>query len=341
MSWIAWSAGAAGVAAVCAAVERSLVRRFHEAGVVDQVGERSSHTQPTPRGGGAGFVLAATVGWMIAVVLVPGIDRVRLGGIMVAAVMIATIGFLDDLRGVSALWRLLVHLAAAALGLWSASASSLLPDAPMPQAVGFAVLVVGVAWFVNAFNFMDGTDAFAASHGLAVSALIVALLCIGGSADPTSLAIATSLGAALLGFLPWNWPKARIFMGDVGSGWMGFVVALLLVSVCSTRPAVASAGLALLAPFMMDPTVCLVRRALRGERIWQAHRSHAFQNLSRRVGSHSRLLALWWGIGLLAYLPLAVLTFNAGPWPWLPLALALGAVQALALKSGVPGVAER
>jgi len=119
------------------------------------------------------------------------------------------------------------------------------------------------------------------------------------------------------------------------------MVALTWVAAGRVRPDAALAGLAWIAPFLMDASVCVVRRALRGERVWQAHRSHAYQNLVRRLGGHARLLGVWWALMLGVYLPLAALVARTGPWPWLPIALAAGVAQALVLKSGVAGVAER
>lgn len=322
--------GAVAVAVLSACMVAWLIRRFRTAGILDQVGARSSHTQPTPRGGGLGFVVAATLAWMTAAWVLPGGCSPALLGVASAGVVVAGVGFLDDLRGVPAAIRLLVHLAAAAAGLWAVAG-------PVPPAEGWpvaAVAVVATAWFVNAFNFMDGTDGFAATHGVAVTGMLVAMLWGGGPALPLGVA------AAVLGFLPFNWPRARIFMGDVGSGWLGLAVAMSLVWAWRNSPEAAAAALAWLSPFIMDPTVCLARRAARGERVWQAHRSHGFQNLARLLGSHARLLAAWWSVSLVVYLPLWWLTWRGGWWPWLPLALACGAVQALALRSGVPGVAE-
>ena len=326
---------ALSVAVVSAVIVRTLVHRFRVAGIVDEVGVRSSHARPTPRGGGLGFVVAATTGWIAAAAWVPDPARTALVGVIVSGLLVASVGFLDDLRGVPALGRLLVHLAAAGLGLWAIGC--LQPAGPV--LAGFAV--ISVAWCVNAFNFMDGTDAFAATHGVALTGLLVILLQADHGEDPVATTLALGTCAALAGFLPFNWPRARIFMGDVGSGWLGLTVALSLVASHRADAAAAVAGLAWLSPFLMDPTVCLVRRASRGERVWKAHRSHGFQNLSRRLGSHGRLLAVWWSVSLFIYLPLAWLSWRVGWWPWLPIALAAGVVQALVLRSGVPGVAEQ
>lgn len=331
--------------ALSALLVRALIRRFHAAGIVDAVGHRSSHALPTPRGGGLGFVLAATVAWVAAPFCLQDVSLATMVGVVGAGAAVAAVGLLDDLRGVPAVVRLMVHLAAAALGLCSVSLCTISPALGAMQWASMVALVVAAAWFVNAFNFMDGTDAFAASHGVGVSVLVATLLVLDGadamSSRACALALACGIVAALIGFLPFNWPRARIFMGDVGSGWLGLSVAMMLAATYQAQSHASLAGLALLSPFLMDPTVCLARRAIRGERVWQAHRAHAFQNLSRQLGSHARLLAWWWAATIVVYLPLAVLTWRAGCWPWLPLALALGVMQAMLLRSGVPGVAER
>lgn len=338
-----WAVGAVGVAVLSSVLVAVLSRRLHAAGIVDAVGARSSHAQPTPRGGGLGFVAAATIGWIVAAIVSPGVSATPLLGVAGAGLAVAAVGFLDDLRGVPAIARLLVHLGAAVAGLGSLSAFESIGGGPLIVAGVFATMVVGVAWLVNAFNFMDGTDGFAATHGLAAVGVVAVPLLASPAGPECTLAIvmALAVAGALLGFLPFNWPKARIFMGDVGSGWLGLMVALTWVAAGRVRPDAALAGLAWIAPFLMDASVCVVRRALRGERVWQAHRSHAYQNLVRRLGGHARLLGVWWALMLGVYLPLAALVARTGPWPWLPIALAAGVAQALVLKSGVAGVAER
>lgn len=331
---------ALAAAALSALMVWWLVHRFTHLGIIDQVGERSSHLQATPRGGGVGFVIATTVALLVVSDFPEGVDTRLLAGVVCAGLAVAGIGFVDDLRGLRAPIRLAVHLAAAAVGVWCVwPLAGVAPFFGMGS-IAFAVLVVTVAWFVNAFNFMDGTDAFAASNTLAAVGLLAVLLIWSSRGTVSEIAVCGTVAAGLLGFLPFNWPKARIFMGDAGSGWLGLMTALSIMAAWRSSPADAFAALALLAPFIMDPTVCLVRRACRGERVWQAHRSHGYQNLVRRLGSHARLLGAWWCLGGLIYLPLALLVHAYGAWPWLALALGVGASQAVLLRSGVPGVCE-
>lgn len=331
---------ALAAAALSALIVWWLVHRFTHLGIVDQVGERSSHLQATPRGGGVGFVIASTIALLVVGDFPARVDTRLLAGVVCAGLVVAGIGFVDDLRGLRAPVRLAVHLAAAAVGVWCAwPLAGVAPSSGMGL-IAFAVLVVTVAWFVNAFNFMDGTDAFAASNTLAAVGLLAVLLIWSSRGTVSEIAVCGTVAAGLLGFLPFNWPKARIFMGDAGSGWLGLMTAVSIIAAWRSSPADAFAALALLAPFIMDPTVCLVRRACRGDRVWQAHRSHGYQNLVRRLGGHARLLGAWWFVVAIIYLPLALLVHAHGAWPWLPLALMAGATQAVLLQSGVPGVCE-
>ena len=333
---VAALAGSICVSAVSAVLVSLLIRRFHAAGIVDLVGARSSHTQPTARGGGLGFVIAATAAWLVVAWGVPGMATRTLLGVSGAGAAVAVVGLIDDIRGVPAFIRLLVHLVAAAIGLWA------VVDWPTVTTAWPIVIVavVALAWFVNAFNFMDGTDAFAATHGIMAAGVMATLLLLSGHGVTPASVVPLGVAAGVLGFLPFNWPRARVFMGDVGSGWLGLMVALSLGMAWKAEPHVAFASLTMLSPFMMDPTVCLVRRVVRGDRVWQAHRSHGFQNLSRRLGSHARLLTVWWGLSLAVYVPLSFLAWRSGWWPWLPVAVAAGVGQALVLGSGVAGIAD-
>lgn len=332
--------GGAGVAVLSSILVGLLIDRFRAAGVLDEVGHRSSHMKATPRGGGLGFVFATSVGWLAVASATTGEIRQALLGATVAGLGVALVGLLDDLRGVSAAVRLLVHLAAATLGLWALGVDGSQWPANFERILVLGVTTLAVAWSVNAFNFMDGTDGFAATHGFAACVLVLSLLTVGGSAFGILGLLALGTGAGLLGFLPFNWPRARIFMGDVGSGWIGLTIGLLLTEAWMKQRQVALSVSCLLSPFVMDASVCLVRRALRGECVWRAHRSHAYQNLARRLGSHARLLGVWWALSLAIHLPLSLLAWFTGSWHCLTISLALGAAQAMVLQSGVHGIAE-
>jgi Fuc2NAc and GlcNAc transferase len=144
---------------------------------------------------------------------------------------------------------------------------------------------LGIAWTVNLFNFMDGIDGIASAEAVFISWGGAWLAPLMGSAAAVP-AVGCTFGAVCCGFLVWNWPPARIFMGDVGSGYLGFVLVVLALAATRENPAALAVWLILGGIFFCDAFVTLVRRLARGERLYQAHRSHAYQWLSRRWGSH-------------------------------------------------------
>lgn len=250
-------------------------------GLVDHPGERRSHVSPTPRGGGIGIVVAC----LAMLLLVAATDLPPLPWVLVATglVLVAGIGWWDDHRPLQAWPRLLVHaIAAGLLGV----ASWLQGASPVAVMAGF-VLALGL---VNAWNFMDGIDGLAASQ---------ALLCGLGLAWVLSgpwTALGVAIAGACTGFLPYNLPRARLFLGDVGSGALGYLMAVLLAAGFAERP-VATWPVLLLAPMAMllDAGLTLGWRMRRGERWWEPHVQHLFQRTSRRVGhtAVAKAYALW------------------------------------------------
>ncbi len=307
--------------------------------LLDVPNQRSSHTVPTPRGGGLAFVAAFLAG--IVYLLLCGFfgpDRFPLF-LVVTSLLVAGIGFWDDLRPLPARYRFTVQVVAACLMVWAesrgggAGSGFRFPFIPFPLLA--AVLVLAVVWSLNLFNFMDGIDGLAASEGVFVAGGAAWLLALRGNAA-AGLPL-MMLAAACLGFLIWNWPPAGIFMGDVGSGFLGFVLAALALetSIFSTLLPV-SCWLILPAVFLTDTTITLLRRMGRGEKWYAAHRSHAYQHAAIIYRSHLRVtlavlaLDLFWLLPLsslcvilprfgglitvVAYLPLTILAlkFKAG-----------------------------
>lgn len=278
-----------------------LVRRFALArSLLDIPNERSSHSIPTPRGGGVaivvvvlGGILAGTVGgWIretIALALVP------------SGAAVALVSWLDDRRGVPRSIRFLVHIAAAAWVVYCLG--------PVEIGLGFLgpiVTVLGIAWMANLFNFMDGIDGLAAGEALTVGLAAMLLCWRVEDLEPTWLAALIVVAAA--GFLPWNWSPARIFLGDVGSVFLGFILASLGVLTSQRGDIPASGWLVLLGVFLLDATITLLRRFARGERWFVAHRSHAYQRAVQAGFTHARLsgavmaingvlaLLVWWAV---------------------------------------------
>lgn len=267
------------------------VRRYALRHLLDQPNERSSHTQPVPRGGGAAVVAAFLTG-VVALWLMQTLPTALMGSFVLGGGAIAAIGFLDDHRPIPARIRFLVHVAAAVLAVAVIGPIQQVQFGAtwvtLPYALAMLLSVLGVVWLINLYNFMDGIDGIAA--GQAVVAGTAAALIFGFGATPVHGALL--LAAASLGFLLHNWSPARIFMGDVGSGFLGYALGVLLLA--SAQPPSAHAGAAtwiwllLLGPFWIDATVTLVRRLLQGKRWYVAHRSHAYQHLARRLHSHAR-----------------------------------------------------
>jgi Fuc2NAc and GlcNAc transferase len=317
------------LAACVAAALTGLFRRHAVATrMLDVPNSRSSHVNPTPRGGGAAIAVVLIVGiailWLQGVIAVTVMLVCTVGGAVVAAV-----GYWDDKHGLAALPRFVVHVgtAAFAVALLSLVPNTQLPLAGVSAIVGYGALVLGIAWSINLFNFMDGIDGIAASEATFVSAAS-AFLVSGASAEMAWSSLCALTAGGGVGFLLWNWPPAKIFMGDVGSGFLGFWIAVVAVALHLSDALSIWTSAALCSIFLADATTTLLRRMFRGERWHQAHRSHAYQILTRRWNSHLTVTALSWAINVLIVLPLAyasTLWIQAAPWIAVGLILSLAA----------------
>lgn len=286
MLWWAGPVAAAVLAwALTGAVRRyALARRL-----VDVPNARSSHRDATPRGGGAAIVIVMTAG--LAWLWDGQAPAVIAGGLIVAVA-----GFIDDHGHVSPLIRLAAHTLAAAVAVPALGIASDWLTA------GLAVFFI--VWLVNLTNFMDGIDGLAGVQTFTVCAAGAAL---SGLVAPAAglWAAPVLLASATTGFLVWNWPPARIFMGDVGSGYVGYLVAVLTLRAGTASPELGWSWLILSGVFLVDATVTLVWRALRRERVFTAHRSHAYQHLAVAWGAHRPVTILVAAINVLWLTPLA------------------------------------
>jgi Fuc2NAc and GlcNAc transferase len=328
--WIA--AGAAVLSAVITGVVRSWVIRR---GLLDIPNQRSSHNVPTPRGGGIAVVAAMNVA-LIALALTGDVPLHTLIALAGGGAMVAIVGYMDDRNSLSARVRLSVHFAAAAWALFWLGG---LPPLQFGQRVfdlsvmGYVLGALGIVWTLNLFNFMDGVDGIAASEAVFVAGAGAAIYLI-HDASPELPALAVSLVGACAGFLIWNWPPAKIFMGDVGSGYIGYVIAVLAV-VAARESTVALLTWAILGGvFFVDATVTLVRRWRRREKLYEAHRSHAYQWLARRWNSHLRVTIATQAVNLAWLLPCAIYSTMAPALAgWLVVA-ALAPVGVAAVLAG-------
>ncbi|WP_068635758.1 MraY family glycosyltransferase [Thauera butanivorans] len=302
--------------------------------LLDLPNARSSHAVPTPRGGGVAIVLGflAATAWLAAHGALPWTWAWALLG---AGTAVALVGFLDDHGHVPARWRLLAHFCAAAWVLaWLGGAPPLALSGAAPGWIGNGLAAIYLAWMLNLYNFMDGIDGIAAVEAICAGLGGGALYLLAG--QPALALLPLALAAAAAGFLYWNFPPARIFMGDAGSGFVGVALGAMSLQAGWVSPELFWGWLILLGVFVVDATFTLLRRLLRGERVHEAHRRHAYQFAARHFGSHRPVtlavaalnlgwllpLALWVGSGgldgitgvAIAWLPLLALAirFRAG-----------------------------
>jgi UDP-N-acetylmuramyl pentapeptide phosphotransferase/UDP-N-acetylglucosamine-1-phosphate transferase len=279
-----------------------LCRRAEAWGLIDVPNERSLHSRVMPRGGG--IALAAVVALGLLALATLGMTGAAGAAVLVgAALIVAAIGWQDDRRSVDPGPRMLVHLLAALalIAAWGTFDRIALPGdltwTPSPV-MATAITVLWIVALCNVYNFMDGIDGLAA--GQAVLAGMLWAWAVAGEVPLVSLGGAI-VGGASLGFLWHNWSPARIFMGDVSSGFLGFLFAALPVAAfgASGDPRIPLAGLLLVAPFVFDTSLTLVLRSLRGENVMRAHRNHLYQRLVLAGWSHRRVATLYLVLALL------------------------------------------
>ncbi len=304
--------GTALAALVCCGVYRQLALRWQ---LFDVPNARSSHTEPTPSGGGIGIYLAMLVG----AIAMGWADTSRY--LMIVAGVLVVAGALDDRYGLSIGLRLPLYALVCALSIW-------LLWWPLPLWL-FIGATLYALWILNLFNFMDGIDGIAASEALFATAA-AGVLALYNGADWHYAQFCLLLAAACAGFLYWNWSPARLFMGDAGSITIGFLLAMLSLLGQASGALPLLCWLILLAVFIADATVTLLWRGVTDQAVTQAHCMHLHQRLARHWSSHSRVVLLMQAYNLLWLLPLALLAllWPAAAWAALvaayaPLLLAL------------------
>ena len=284
----------------------SVRRHALRADLLDHPNERSSHTVPTPRGGGVAIVVSYLA--LVGVFAVDGsADASLVAALLGGGALVALLGFVDDRRPLPARWRFAGHLVAAA---WVIAWLGPLPPVPIfgvtvdLRAGAYFISALQFVWSINQFNFMDGIDGIASLEAItvALSGAFVWWLVQPQGGWPLAVAFA----ACVVGFLIWNFPPARIFMGDAGSGFLGGVIATLALASSRDTPHLFWSWVILVGAFMVDSTITLVRRVANGERFNEAHRSHAYQYAARRHGSHKRVTLAFVAITALWLFPFAV-----------------------------------
>ena len=293
--------------------------------VFDEPNHRSSHDRPKPRGGGLAVVTVVLIAWIAAAA---SDGRMDMGFwlLVAGALLLAAISWADDLKSRPASLRFGVQVAAVALGLWLLRPEMLVFQGLLPLPLDRVLTALLWLWFINLFNFMDGIDGITAVETIAIGTglAVVSALAFGWSLGSF---LAAAPAAAALGFLFWNWAPSRIFLGDVGSVPLGYLLGGLLI-------VTAAGGFwvpALILPlyYLADATWTLGKRALRGEKVWRAHREHFYQRAVQQGLSHAAVAGRIAACNLLLVI-LAVLALFASPGQaWIPLGLALLAVIVL------------
>ena len=254
--------------------------------MMDVPNDRSSHSVVTPRGGGLSFILIFFIGliWFASSI---DVWKPSLFSIVLPGFIIALIGFLDDLGHIPARYRLMGHLAVGILTLailhGAPSVHVFAWDIP-PSIILNMIFVLYIAWMINLYNFMDGIDGLAGME--AISVCFSMAFIYSSLSQFNLLVLPLLLGAAVLGFICWNFPIAKIFMGDAGSGFLGFVLSTMSILSIGHDSTFFFSWLILLGVFLVDSSYTLLFRLWRGDKIYQAHKSHAYQQAALKYSSH-------------------------------------------------------
>jgi Fuc2NAc and GlcNAc transferase len=318
----------------------AIVRRYAvNLKLISTPNDRSSHAHPMPSGGGLGIAFGGT----IAGVWLMWEQSWAWWGIAGLALILAMVGLADDIRHLPARLRFAVQLLIVIVLLWVVGFVEGVGTLPLvtsePAVAGLTislVLLLAGVWWINLFNFMDGIDGIAGAQAIF---MLLAAAGLGAWLDPgvmttTGWLWMLSLAAATAGFLLLNWPPARIFMGDVGSTYLAMLIfGLALVSV---RQGWLSyeVWIILGATFVVDATATLLRRMLSRDRWFDAHRSHTYQRLTRRFGSHQPVTMITVAINILWLAPLAWLSLSRPTWAWFTVLVAYLPLAAAVLSLG-------
>jgi len=301
---------------------RALIDALASRAILDRPNERSSHVTPTPRGGGIGVLAALLPAWLFSAHLFPNPPD-GIAVIVTLALALALVSWADDLQGLGPALRLAAQVATVAVVLITLPFPTPVFGGLLPPALDIVASALLWLWFINLFNFMDGIDGIAGvqTAGVGIGVFIVAKMAgMGGAWQTLGLT-----AAAAVGFLRWNWHPAKVFLGDVGSVPLGFLLGWLLLGLAAHgHPAPA---LILPMYFLADATITLVRRALRGEKVWTAHRLHFYQQAVQAGLGHNEVART------IAYanVVLVLLAIASLEYTWLPVLIAICVVGALLL----------
>ncbi len=314
-------------AMIAAGLTRTALAYAHWRQLLDFPGQRRSHSLPTPRGGGVAIVICVAMAlpwvswdeWVVPSVL----------GVTLLAV--AGVGWLDDHRPQPVVRRLLVHIAAATGLAWALPMPHLLPWGTWWMPLVIAVCAVWLVACINAWNFMDGSNGLLASQCLWLGAALAMIGLVGDEASKPGpwIMVAWTMAGACMGFLPFNFPRARIFLGDVGSGALGLICGVLIWVAVASAPEHFWVWVVLPSALLVDASLTLASRVVSGRRWYTAHREHLYQWLIRSGRGHAQVALLYMAWNLVVVLPVLVVM---KAWPEHSMMLAL---SVLVLASGI------
>lgn len=303
------SAIAFAVALPTAALATRLVLAWlHHKQIFDHPNERSSHSHPTPRGGGLAIAPVALIGWAILVML--GEGSASSLWVIGAGFGLLALSWRDDRGGLSARLRFAMHFLAAGVAVAALPSDQMVFQGFLPLAADRAAAAIGLVWFINLYNFMDGIDGITGVETLSIGGGLMLLALFGGWSAVGMAPLAAVVAACGLGFLAWNWHPAKIFLGDSGSVPLGLLLGWLLLMAAAQGHWAEVAILP--AYYLADATLTLGRRAARGEKIWQAHRQHFYQQAVRGGARHNQVALTILGTNIV----LGGLAWAAGRHPW-------------------------
>ncbi len=298
-----------------------LVSYLRKRNVMDNPNARSNHKNPTPRGGGI-----AIIGTIVLLYLSAAAHHHYILTLYYPAILcpfiLAIISFMDDIKPIAARWRFLIQIIVVALAIHVFFADKLVFQGLLPQWLDNLVIGFFWLWFINLYNFMDGIDGLSGSQTISISAGVI-LISIFSDYELTYAFFANIIAFATLGFLVWNWHPAKIFMGDVGSIPLGFLLGWLLLDMAADGYYISALILPLY--YLADSTITITKRLFQGKKIWQPHSEHFYQQAVRSGMKHnSVVLRITLTNLLLLLLALSSALLNEGYWLFsLPMSIAL------------------
>lgn len=318
--------------AATAGLTSFLRRKLVKQKIMDQPNERSMHSAPVPRGGGLALLIVCCIGLILAL----PVARAPAFWLLTSLIILGGISFYDDKKGARISIRLAAHIFAAILGCQALGPNALALGGLLPFWLDRALIIVGWVWFMNLYNFMDGIDGITSTQSIAC-ALGVALICaFAGHYELLLLTMPAIICGACAGFLIFNWHPAKIFLGDVGSIPLGFLTGFLLLKLAVAGMLIPAIILPLY--YLADSGLTLLKRLIRGEKFWEAHRQHFYQHAAMTVGKHDQIVL--WIVGAdTALIALAALALHI-PFPSLIVSLMVVAILVIKMRQGTKETTE-